>query len=218
MTAARDLWQEAYVEFETPEQEIRKFARRLRSLKVQRWDRSLRILEAMCGRGNGAEALKQMGFRNVTAIDLSRVRARDLRGRHLCVVGDIRDLPFRSMAFDVVVVHGGLHHLTVGAGLDMTLREFSRVLVPSGRLVAVEPWLTPFLELAHSACRIGPVRKLSRRISALARMIEHERATYESWLHSPDLVLATIADHFRHAVLEVSWGKLKLVGLRRDQA
>lgn len=64
-------WEEAYARFETPEQEIAKFARRLRSLGAGRWPRDLQIVELFCGRGNGLHALGQLGFQRIEGADFS---------------------------------------------------------------------------------------------------------------------------------------------------
>ena len=61
------------------------------------------------------------------------------------------------------------------------------MLKPGGLFVVVEPWLTPFLRLAHAACE-SPARRLWERLDALATMIDYERDTYTRWLANPDFV------------------------------
>ena len=75
-------------------------------------------------------------------------------------------------------MQGGLHHLhKLPDDLERVLAEARRVLRRDGRLVVVEPWLTPFLSLAHFVCALRPAHLLSRKVWALATMIEHERDT-----------------------------------------
>ena len=104
-------WEVAYQRFETPEQERRKFLRRLRSLGAHRWDRRTGVLEICSGRGSGLVAWRALGFRDVYGVDLSvaLVMASDRHGSS--VVGDARRLPFRTASRDVAIVQGGLHHL-----------------------------------------------------------------------------------------------------------
>src|SRR4051794_26273279 len=64
-------WQRAYERFETPEQEVRKFERRLRWFGAHAWPRSWHIADLFCGRGNNLVALERLGFRNLTGVDLS---------------------------------------------------------------------------------------------------------------------------------------------------
>ena len=63
--------EEAYLRFETPEQEIRKFIRRLRFMEATEWPRNAKIVELFCGRGGGVRALHSLGFTEVEGIDLS---------------------------------------------------------------------------------------------------------------------------------------------------
>jgi len=59
----------------------------------------------------------------------------------LDAIADAQRLPFRSNSVANVFGLDMLHHLA----MPMTfLSEVSRVLVPGGRLILVEPWITPF--------------------------------------------------------------------------
>jgi SAM-dependent methyltransferase len=66
-----EIWEAAYARFETPEQEVRRFVRRLMQLGVTKWPRDAKIVELCCGRGNGLHALSQLGFTRLAGVDLS---------------------------------------------------------------------------------------------------------------------------------------------------
>ena len=73
----------------------------------------------------------------------------------VAVCADAHALPFADASFDNVVGVDVLHHF---ARPGVALGEVARVLCPHGRLVAVEPWTSPFGHLFyryihHEACR-----------------------------------------------------------------
>ncbi len=208
-----DPWEEAYLRFETPEQEISKFVGRLRALGVDQYPRHAEIVELFCGRGNGLRALDLLGFKHIEGVDLSPRLVAQYQGSAECYVGDCRQLPFADQTKDVLIVQGGLHHLVLlPSDLERTLAEMRRVLRKHGKIVLVEPWLTPFLRFAHLACGTKMARRLSNKVDALAVMIEHERETYERWLNNPELIMGVVRRHFIPLLQSIVWGKWSFVG------
>lgn len=218
MDNATEAWEAAYLRFETPEEEIAKFARRLVRLGAREWPRDAAVAELFCGRGNGLRALARLGFHRLEGVDLS---ARLLAlcppefGRHQA---DCRTLPFASASQDILLVQGGLHHLvTLPDDLERVLAEAARALRPGGRFVVVEPWRTPFLSLVHVGCRQSWLRRISTKVDALAAMIDGERASYEQWLGQPERVLRSLEASFTTERKSIGWGKLMWVGRKREQ-
>jgi SAM-dependent methyltransferase len=126
--------------FETPEQEIRKFIRRLRFMEATEWPRNAKIVELFCGRGGGVRALHSLGFTEVEGIDLSPSLAAQYAGPAKIRIGDCRCLPFGTATKDILIVQGGLHHLpALPEDLDQVLAEAKRVLRDNGLLLVVEP-------------------------------------------------------------------------------
>ncbi len=206
-------WNAAYLRFETPDQEVGKFARRLEALGVAEWPREAEIVELFCGRGNGLTALESLGFTQLAGVDLSKALLAEYRGSADMYAGDCRDLKFPDSSKDILIVQGGLHHLpSIPADLDAVLKEAVRVLRPGGRFVCVEPWLTPFLRFVHTMCGSSVLRRCWPKLDALAVMIEHERETYENWLSKPEVVLEQLQQVFRPARCVKHLGKLSFVG------
>jgi ubiquinone/menaquinone biosynthesis C-methylase UbiE len=206
-------WEAAYMRFERPDQEVRKFARRLRAAGACDWPRQSRIVELCCGRGNGLRALEDLGFSHLDGIDLSDSLLRVYRGKARLHVCDCRNLPFDNRSRDVVIVQGGLHHLPeLSIDLERTLIQAQRVLRPGGRFVAIEPWPTPFLSAVHMAMRIPPARALWPKLDAFARMVEMESETYFNWLSSEHTILRLLHRYFRPERCLRRWGKLLFVG------
>lgn len=215
--AAANPWESAYLRFETPEQETRKFLRRLSALGAGRWPRDAEIVELFCGRGNGLTALERLGFSRRVGVDLSLALTARNADRGRVVVADCRRLPYAGRSRDIATVHGGLHHLLrLPADLDDTLSEVGRVLREDGLLLVVEPWDTPFLGWTHAVARNAVARRLSSRLDALATMIEEEGKTYQRWLAAPQQILAALDRHFSPEICRRRWGKLLFVGRRRS--
>jgi SAM-dependent methyltransferase len=215
--ATVSAWEAAYLRFETPEEEIRKFSRRLRAVHAAQWPRESRIVELFCGRGNGLVALERLGFSRLDGVDLSPRLVTQYRGAAACHVADCRQLPFDARSKDIAIVQGGLHHLNVlPDDLLRVLAEVHRILRPGGKFFAVEPWETPFLQLVHRMCGIALLRRVWPRLDALATMIEHERTTYEQWLSRAKEILECIERYFEPQQRCTRWGKLVFLGTRRS--
>jgi SAM-dependent methyltransferase len=211
-----DPWEAAYVRFETPEQEIHKFVLRLRKLGAPQWPRDAEIVELFCGRGNGLNALERLGFTHVEGADLSPRLIAQYRGSAKCFIADCRQLPFADRSKDVLIVQGGLHHLPgLPEDLEKTFSEMQRVLRKDGRVVFVEPWLTPFLRFVHAVSENPLARRLSNKMDALATMIQFERRTYEQWLALPDLIRKLARTYFTPVHESFEWGKWNFVGSPR---
>ena len=209
-------WELAYQQFETPEQERHKFVRRLRSLGVHRWNRAWRVLEVFSGRGNGLIAWHRLGFPHVCGVDLSPALVERADLRRSCIIGDACRLPIRSASRDVAVVQGGLHHLPRHEDVRAALEEMRRVLRPDGRVIIIEPWLTPYLHLVHFVTEQPLARRLSNTLDAFAAMTDEERPTYEAWLARSKPILQAVHAEFEPITTRMRWGKLMVLGRPRQ--
>ncbi len=206
-------WEAAYKRFETAEEEIDKFVRRLRRFGIDQLDKDSRIVELFCGRGGGLVALGRLGFQNLAGVDLSETLLKQYRGPATLHLADCRSLPFDDASCDAAIVQGGLHHLpTLPDDLEQVLLEIKRTLRPDGAFYAVEPWLTPFLRFVHAVVQQPMVRKVYAKGDALAAMIDRERQTYQQWLSQPGELLELFHRHFDVTEQRTAWGKLALVG------
>ena len=211
-----DPWEAAYLRFETPKEEIRKFIGRLKRLGALQWPRDAEIVELFCGRGNGLIALQRLGFTRLEGVDLSPHLIAQYKGSAKCTVADCRKLPFHNSSKDFLIVQGGLHHLpNLPGDLDQTFSEMQRVLRKDGRVMFVEPWRTPFLTFVHLVSEIPLVRRLSTKMDAFAAMTEHETRTYWQWLGQPELIKKVARAHFVPVHESFAWGKWNFVGTPR---
>lgn len=204
-------WETAYQRFETADQEIAKFKKRLVYLGFENWAKDARVVELFCGRGNGLHALAQLGFTNLEGVDLSEELLKAYSGEARLYAGDCCELLFDDDSCDIMIVQGGLHHLLhLPDDLDRCLSEIRRSLKPDGTFCMVEPWRTPFLDLVHSACESSLARRCWSKLDALAEMIEREITTYEQWLGQPTAILELIESHFSIERQKIGFGKILL--------
>jgi ubiquinone/menaquinone biosynthesis C-methylase UbiE len=213
---AADPWEAAYLRFETPEEEIRKFIRRHKRLRTDSWPRDAEIVELFCGRGNGLRALTRLGFHNIEGVDLSWRLLAHYHGPAQCYACDCRKLPFADESKDMLICQGGLHHLPLlPDDFAQTMKEMRRVLRKDGRLIIVEPWMTPFLRFLHVVSENPLVRRISNKMEAFATMIHYERRTYERWLGRPEQILDITHAHFLPLHESFAWGKWCFLGKPR---
>jgi SAM-dependent methyltransferase len=146
--------------------------------------KAARVLEVGAGPGFfAAHARRARPDLRWIASDLLPVPWNDL-------AGDALRLPVRDGCFDAVVGLDFIHHL---ARPEQFFRESARVLAPGGRLVAVEPWITPFSYpvyrfIHHELCRMdvdpwtpfGAAKDAFDGDSALVRALVR-RTSAESW-------------------------------------
>ncbi len=128
------------------------------------------VLDLACGPGRHAAALARCGAR-VVGLDLSRAllfAARRRVGGPL-VRGDMRRLPFRPAAFDVVVnLFTSFGYFASDAEHEAVLAEVARVLRPGGRFVldylnapTVRAGLVPRDERVAGGSRVVQERHIS---------------------------------------------------------
>ena len=206
-------WEAAYLRFETREEELQKFLRRLRKLGAMSWPMDAQVVEIFCGRGNGLHALQHLGFARVEGVDFSAALLAHYSGPAKCVVADCRQLPFPDASRDIVIVQGGLHHLPeLPADLERVVSEVRRVLRPGGRFMVVEPWRTPFLRFVHWVGSFRVARRMWAKLDALETMTKLEWVTYDQWLRQPEAVLRCLEGNFATERKFIGWGKLMWVG------
>ena len=127
------------VEYKVENKPLTDFPKKLVKYLVDRFSLQGKVLDIMCGRGEHAAALEDLGL-EAWCFDMSPVAAMvfDKREERL-KLGDINieDLPFEDESFDVVWCKSAIEHVNA----DHLMSEIMRVLKPGGKaLILTGDW------------------------------------------------------------------------------
>jgi SAM-dependent methyltransferase len=140
--------------------------------KMAAWARPGKTLEIGGGTGNLKEFLP-----DIVATDIQYADWLD-------TVADAQRLPFRDGSFQNVVMFDVLHHLERPR---LFLAEAARVLVPGGRVIVMEPGITPLSRLVYGLFHQEPVDMSAQPLVDGA--ISLRRDPYEANQAIPTLLL-----------------------------
>lgn len=107
---------------------------------TKHFKKDAKILDIGCGSGRHSIHLFNNGFKNISAIDLSRHGINNLR--KYCPeiktgVADATDLPFGDDSYDIVVMVGIVYEIPESRLHNKLFSEIKRVLKPGGKLLFV---------------------------------------------------------------------------------
>ncbi len=146
------------------------------------------------GSGDVIPQLEPAGKR-IIGIDLNRKFLETAAAYCETIEGDGTDLPLAEGTCDLVICNMVLHHIVAQGGLDRTIAEAARVLVPGGTLLAFEP------NLYHPSGMALTLLNKFRLYHAVAGGSDYEYAL------SPFGLARICRDHFRRvAVRAVTFG------------
>jgi ubiquinone/menaquinone biosynthesis C-methylase UbiE len=117
-----------------------------------------RILEAGCGMGQVALALKKKGYASY-GLDFAQGTIEMLREKFPCVPfiqGDIHSLPFPDAFFDLYISLGVIEHFIEGQNVILT--EAARVVKPRGKIILSVPAVNSYRRFRY---RLGRYKKSS---------------------------------------------------------
>lgn len=161
--------------------------------------RPQRVIEVGCGRGEFAERLAEAGIEVIAVdqsprmVELTAARGVDARA------GDVRQLPFPSGQFDVVVANFMLYHVP---DLDRGISELSRVLRAGGSLVATTNSVRQLAEMWELVGRdLTDRTELFMRETGEATLQRHFAAVRRIDLDSTiELTASDMRDYIAHSV------------------
>lgn len=118
------------------------------------------LLDAGCGKGRGTVTDYKDHVRCAVGLDLGYEDLKQNQKVHACVQGDVHQLPFKDMAFDVVVSQWCIEHLMTPG---VFFAEVGRVLKFGGHFVFATPNLYNYITVLARLTPLG-VHKFFNRV------------------------------------------------------
>lgn len=176
----------------TPTKSHREIWRKKRVLRLIYGDYYQRISQS-CVEGRTLEVGGGSGnFRGQHQGDVVSMDIQELPW--LDVVGDAHRLPFTSGSISNIVLVDTLHHLQ---NIPMFLDETKRVLSPGGRLVMIEPAITPISYLVYHFMHPEPVRLSENPLADAGAQLDPNRNPFDSNQAIPTLLFERNQDELR---------------------
>ena len=184
----QDRWNEAFrIYFGNHKKKIRGSAKTLKRMRIECLDKSSRILELFCGRGELLEVLNGRGYNNIFGLDISKELFENSKLKAKIVAGNSLKLSFKSNSFSVVIVNEGLHHLDCFSDIDAQLKEIKKVLMDKSLFVFCEPRNSIFRWIGFKLT-FSPLSKFFKRTRALRIIFEEEMQAYTNWIRNEDKI------------------------------
>ncbi|MEL0316677.1 MAG: bifunctional demethylmenaquinone methyltransferase/2-methoxy-6-polyprenyl-1,4-benzoquinol methylase UbiE, partial [Aquiluna sp.] len=148
---------------------------------------SMRILDIAAGTGTSSMALLAEGV-EVVAADFSKGMLAEGKKRYPqleFVFADAMKLPFEDASFDVVTMSFGLRNV---ADHKVALKEFYRVLKPTGRLVICEfSHVSGFLGRLYRWYLRNVLPVVAKLVSSNPQAYSYLSESIEAWPRQPEL-------------------------------
>jgi ubiquinone/menaquinone biosynthesis C-methylase UbiE len=131
-------WHDAYNDQLQVERRRQAIPAKLRKLGLNGDNPQATIMDLCCGNGETLEALYEMGYRNLSGIDLviNPQLARD--SRFTTLQSDASRVNCADNSLDWILIVHALHHLGPVEQTNAVLKECLRALKPGGRLAIVD--------------------------------------------------------------------------------
>jgi SAM-dependent methyltransferase len=185
-------------EIQTPTKEHRSIWEQKKVLRMVYGDYYRRISD-WCVEGNTLEVGGGSGnfasFHNahVVSMDIQELPWLDL-------VGDAHRLPFCDEAFSNIVLVDTLHHLQK---VPFFLEEALRILSPGGRLIMIEPAISPISYIVYNYMHPEPVIMDDDPLAQSSEPLNPDRDPFDSNQAIPSLLFELNMDRFKASYPEL---------------
>lgn len=121
-------------------------------------DYNLKILEAGCGSGRVVKYLYDLGYKNISGIELNQNAVNNINQTYSelnIIQGDILNMPYEEKSFDIIISYGVVEHFK--EGLDLPLLNLNKMLKKDGLAIITIPSLNKVRQLKTIFYKINPL-------------------------------------------------------------
>jgi ubiquinone/menaquinone biosynthesis C-methylase UbiE len=133
-----DLWKQTYLAESERQRRLRAMPAKMARLGLEDVSRDAAILDLCCGSGETLITLYEMGFRNLSGVDLTVPDTIAADPRFIIKQGNALDTALPPNHYDWVLNIHAMHHFASADNVDHFLAECFRILKPGGRLGIID--------------------------------------------------------------------------------
>ncbi len=106
------------------------------------------ILDMCCGHGESLDTLDELGFTNLSGIDLTITEELAADPRFNITQGDVTQTKLPANSFDWIICIHSLHHLASAENVALFVDECHRLLKPGGKVAIIDFPASPQIKAA----------------------------------------------------------------------
>lgn len=131
-------WRDVYSSDDERARRRKAMPEKLRRLGIAEVDRNAKILDLCCGTGEALDTLHEMGFTQLSGLDVAIPETLQRDPRFALRAGDARQTGYPDSSFDWVINIHAMHHLGMADDVERFLDECYRIIKPGGYLGIVD--------------------------------------------------------------------------------
>lgn len=143
-----DTWLETYANEGERQRRRNEMPLKLARLGLGPDQKDCALLDMCCGHGEALDSLYQMGYRNLSGIDLTVTEELAHDARFNIRQGDVTSTQLPAESYDWITCIHSMHHLASAANVERFLDESWRLLRPGGRLAILDFPGSPQIRMA----------------------------------------------------------------------
>jgi ubiquinone/menaquinone biosynthesis C-methylase UbiE len=143
-----DAWRAVYLDEKQQRRRLAAMRDKFQLLGLDKLSRDAKVLDLCCGAGEALVALSEMGFQDLSGIDISVPKPLKDDSRFEVFEGNALATGLPGGQYDLVLNIHSMHHFASAENVGRFLQEAKRLLRPGGRLAIIDFPNSPQIRLA----------------------------------------------------------------------